>query len=379
MGLGDQGDADRRAGLYRLGVGRQREPTRTAADGSSHHNADKVRYEGLSKTLDKWHLAVNSVNDLRVWGIADNDQAEFDKLAALITSLTTPLLGLKLRTVQLAQRMSSMVCVMRCTWARTDTRDENILPDYLIHSDGDNVTNRAIVSELNGLPTNPNLTFTVLSGLDVRKLNDGVLKFTATYEGWNPKQEKELGGTYRKTSTTGISDSGQNVVVFTTASGVPTGITAPTGLKKVAQTPQNFSAFQSVLTTTFDVTDDAEKIIFPETPTVTDVSNLRSTQAIGQVYLVASGEPSIPSAPSGLVYRDKRILRVVSPDTGAAQNVVFWQYGETTNADETTFGAAPKTLSISNDIESENLIASIITTGASAPSPSRYTRHPEDR
>lgn len=330
--------------------------------------ADKVRYEGLQKTRDKWNLADDSVNELRVWGIADNDQAEFDKLATLITSLTVSLLGLKLRTVQLVQRMSSMVCVIRCTWARRDTRDDAIQPDYLLHTDVDNVTNRGTASELNALPANPNLPFTVLSGLDVRRLDDGTLKFTAAYEGWNPKQAKELGGTFVIDDPTGIGKSGRTVKVFTTVDGPPAlnSFAVPAGLKPSGFRADSISAFQSTYTVTFDITDGAEKLIFPQTPTETDASNLRSTKATGQFFTTGS-EPSIPAAPSGLVYRQKRVLQVVSTDTSAPQSVVFWQYGTTTNGDDVTFPRTSNAVD-PNDIETVQAVASLVTTGSTPPS-----------
>jgi hypothetical protein len=202
---------------------------------------DKVRYSELSKVLDKWQLQTSASLDIRCWGIADNDQAEWNKIGQVALNQASPLGNLKLRTASLVERVSSKVIVLRLAFALRDTKDDELFPFEVDQNKVDGLGNLSTRAGLNASPIAPN-TSLFFSGTETRRLTDGTVKIISTFDRWGgEKNQRQKTGTYVDRDVSGLNDKGVIDLVVLTANGLPADPTPlPSGLQVVGRTLRDF-------------------------------------------------------------------------------------------------------------------------------------------
>ena len=177
--------------------------------------------------------------------------------------------------------------------------------------------------------------------------------------------EQMEGNTTRQLDISRINGKAKRTIVYNTTDGEPSAPMSPdSSLQLIAGVVEQINQTKSRKVFYFEPNSEIEKIIFGRAKATADSSNLTNTCVKGAVFTTGA-EPNIPAV-SGLVFRTKEVMPIVSANTSNL-SVIFWQYGETTPAEDERFKRSRNTFD-PNDIESENLQASIVATGSTGPS-----------
>lgn len=326
--------------------------------------SDQQQYEGTSWTFDPNKIQDAGEITIDWWGnVDDTDVAELTKLEQVLAAAALPP-GYKKREGTIRrQAVDGGIIVLR--YGRTDTKDDVLLPRNTRNTDPSKLDSRAHAADFNQLPADPMEPHTVLVGRSSVKLNDAITLNDADYGPRTNTQTLEQDGSFARIDDLGLDSEGQNTKQFDTAAEVPEVPSSPDPtLQHVARSIQEVTADQSKAVDYFQVNTSVERLLFPETPKVTDPFGLASTSTYGNVFPTGD-EPSMPVI-SGLVFRQKRVLTLSSPNT-SDDSVVFWQFAERTSADDETFDRTRSSVD-ANDITSNQTLAFIFVNG-SPPTP----------
>jgi hypothetical protein len=323
---------------------------------------DEIRLPKQKTTVDGNSIADDAIrtkayaSNTTPPAVPDDPPTNNVKIIAFTDSIITPAIGdaagLYLRT---------------WLYGPKDSRDEEVLKNYETVTDPSGLESTAIRACLDGesisdpagyvLRQTKTLPLTLSLGVN-RTLTVKVYGLRSTQD------DVEMEETRTRIDTAGLNSEGQDAAVYTTTDGEPGDAAAPAGLKVVGKLTKELNRTKSEKVTYFDVNSSAEKVLFGRSKVNTDPAGLQSTTIKGAIFTTGS-EPAAPTV-AGLVLRSKEVLTLSSPDT-TNQSVVFWEFAQTTIADDEIFRRQRDSIDI-KDIKTERTTAAIIGTGASAPS-----------
>lgn len=287
--------------------------------------SDQELYEGLSKTFDPKGLQSGATVKFDVFGLGDDDQSEWSKLAAIIASAVATLAGLKARTTAFL-RTDADGGTVDLTFGLTDTADDVVLPRTTTTIDPAGLTSAANVAALNATPAAPTGDTFVKTGSTAVKLNDGVTLNQDAYGKRTSQQAIEFDGSPIIEDPTDLAD--QQTVTRVTQSATPPTLSAPGTLKIRDTRSQQTDIDHYTHVFEYSRRDHKDDIELDGTFTNTDPSDLRTTGRKTQVFDTVGAVPTY-SPPAG--------LQVIGTTTAVINNVksrIAFETGKNTPKDE---------------------------------------------
>jgi hypothetical protein len=318
-------------------------------------------YEGMQTIVDPGGLQSSAARRWAVWPVSDTDADDVSTITTILAK-ALPAAGLKKRTAT-AARASSSVVIVSVAYGLTDTAEDWVNPRTSIKTDPGKMQTSGTVAAINAAPVLPTIAgqSVVDRGTTETELNDGHIGKVTEFGQRSTQEDVSMEGTQARIDKDGLASEGQDVTVFPHAGPEPADATPPdASLKVVGTLIQAINRDEKKKVTYFDVNGEAEKRIFARAKADVDPSLLKDVTIKGAVHTTGS----IPDAPgaTGLVLRSTLTIPLVSPDT-SNKSVTFWEYGQTTSADDAIFPHA-KTTTDPRNIETTKLSAELVTTGA---------------
>lgn len=214
--------------------------TGTQPTSSDETFADKVLWSGMQKHVDPNNFTKTATLKLRVYGLTDSDSAEVTKLTSLLTDLATPPIPLlKLRSLDLVQRVSKNVAYFVATYGLNDTKDDEEMSGTTKFFDVQNIgsTARIKVTQSSSTAPSPPTAPTGMKniGYEPGQYHDNKWGFVFLYATNDSKDLIEIAGTTTEDDPNNIIDSG-SITSVTTSSAPPSVPAVPLAVLKYVRT-----------------------------------------------------------------------------------------------------------------------------------------------